>query len=187
MSTRYDAPRSCAGALAGSVGGLVGSAAMTAFLAALRRVARERRRVRYPQHSLFRGTRSSTWTEQAPGGRDDATVRAVARLYRRATGRRLSRRGRRWAGPVAHYAFGAVVGALYGAAAERAPRVARGGGLPFGTAVWLAADEIGNPALGLSEPPWRNPWPVHAWALGAHFVYGGATEACRRALRALMA
>jgi hypothetical protein len=182
-----EAPRPWAGALAGGAAGLAGSVAMTVFLAGVRRVAgRERWGVRHPQHSLLRGTRISAWTGRRPWGRDDATVRAASRLFRRAFGRRLGRRGKRWAGPIVHYAFGVAAGALYGAAAEKDPRVTRGAGAAFGTALWLAADEIANPALGLSEPPWRNPWPVHAWALGAHFVFGGATEAGRRAVRALL-
>jgi uncharacterized membrane protein YagU involved in acid resistance len=53
-------------------------------------------------------------------------------------------------------------------------------------AVWLAADEITVPLLGLSGPPWESPPSVHARALGAHLVYGCATEGARRLLRRLL-
>lgn len=179
---REPATRTCRGAVAGAAGGAAGSAAMTASLALLRHALNRSRRVRHAQHSLLRGTRSSEWTSQVPGGRDDATVRAATRAYRLLFRRRLGRRARRWAGPLMHYAFGAAVGGIYGALAARTPQVERGRGLAFGTAVWLAADEVLDPVLGLTEPPWRNPWYVHAWALGAHLVYGATTDLVRRRL-----
>lgn len=52
-----------------------------------------------------------------------------------------------------HYAFGAATGAAYGAAAEVLPSLTAGAGFPFGGAVWLAADEVVTPALGLSKKP----------------------------------
>jgi len=82
-----------------------------------------------------------------------------------------------------HYGFGAVVGALYGAAAESVPMVRRGFGLPFGAAVWLGAHVIAVPPLGLAEPPVRQPMGKEAEELGLHFVYGSVTELVRRLLR----
>jgi uncharacterized membrane protein YagU involved in acid resistance len=89
------------------------------------------------------------------------------------------------AGTVVHYAFGAASGAAYGAAAELAPAVTAGAGLPFGVALWLAADEIGVPAAGLSEPPWEHPPSTHAYGLAAHLVYGLTAEIVRRLVRRL--
>jgi putative membrane protein len=82
-----------------------------------------------------------------------------------------------------HYGFGALTGAAYGVLAELAPGVTRGVGVPFGTAVWLGADEIAVPAFGLSGLPWEHPPSVHARALAAHLVYGVATEGLRRLAR----
>jgi uncharacterized membrane protein YagU involved in acid resistance len=93
-------------------------------------------------------------------------------------GRRLTRAELRFAAPAVHHAFGAAVGAVYGAYAER--RQARSLGLGFGAIVWLAADEIAMPLLGLSKPTPRRPLEMHFQSLVAHFVYGGTTEIVRR-------
>jgi putative membrane protein len=136
---------------------------------------------RSPQHSAERGTPESAEERQGQGA--DATVRAAAALLRRFFGHELSEREERIAGPVMHYAFGALTGGIYGALAEVAPVVTRGAGAPFGGAVWLGADELTIPALRLAEPPWKHPPMVHARALAAHLVYGTATEGFRKVLR----
>jgi putative membrane protein len=110
-------------------------------------------------------------------------VRAAAAISRGLFRHELSEKEERIAGPVMHYAFGALTGGIYGALAEVAPAVTRGAGMPFGIAVWLGADEITIPALRLAEPPWEHPPMVHARALAAHLVYGTATEGFRKALR----
>ena len=97
-------------------------------------------------------------------------------------GRRLTREELRFAAPLMHYLFGAAVGAIYGAYAER--RQADGSGAGFGTTVWLAADEIAMPLLGLSESTARRPLEMHLQSLVAHLVYGTATEMTRRSVRA---
>jgi len=48
-------------------------------------------------------------------------------------------------------AFGTLMGAAYGAMAEIAPFSTTGGGLPFGLALWLGADEIAVPLLHLCQ------------------------------------
>jgi uncharacterized membrane protein YagU involved in acid resistance len=78
---------------------------------------------------------------------------------------------------------GATSGAIYGVAAELAPEVTVGAGIPFGTAVWLAVDEGVVPLLGLSKAPTEYPLSTHIYALASHFVYGFTTEVVRRALR----
>lgn len=85
-----------------------------------------------------------------------------------------------------HYGFGTVTGAAYGVAAEVAPASAAGEGLPFGTFVWLTADEIAVPALGLSKPAGQYPVSTHVYALASHLVYGLTLELSRRAVRKLL-
>ena len=130
---------------------------------------------------------AASGTPESAEGREgqgaDATVRAAAAISRGLFGHELTEQEERIAGPVLHYAFGALTGGIYGALAEVAPAITRGTGAPFGLAVWLAADEITIPALRLAEPPWEHPPMVHARALAAHLVYGTATEGFRRALR----
>jgi putative membrane protein len=113
---------------------------------------------------------------------EDATIRtaeAIAHVF----GRELPPQAKKVAGPMVHYAFGAVAGGAYGALAEVSPAVAAGAGLPFGAALWLTADELAVPALGLSKPVTEYPASVHAYALASHLVYGLTTDLVRRAVR----
>jgi len=77
-------------------------------------------------------------------------------------------------------------GGIYGAVAERLPGASMGAGLPFGAAVWLVADEVVVPALGLSKKPTEYPFSSHAYALASHLVYGLATEMGRRVVRSAL-
>jgi putative membrane protein len=87
------------------------------------------------------------------------------------------------AGSAVHYAMGAGSAAVYGAAAEMAPAVTIGLGMPFGTAVWLVADEGAVPLLGLAKGPTEYPVSKHVYSLASHLVYGLSTEMVRRTVR----
>ncbi len=75
---------------------------------------------------------------------------------------------------------------IYGVAAEIAPISTVGAGLPFGAAVWLVADDIVVPALGLSKPITEFSLSTHAYALSSHLVYGLTTDLVRRTVRDLL-
>lgn len=101
--------------------------------------------------------------------------------------RPLSREEKKKASPFVHYVFGTTMGGAYGAAAEKLPDVKRGNGLPFGAAVFLGADEIAVPALGLAQQSlWETPIQDHVYSLASHLVYGATTELVRRGVRAYM-
>ena len=85
-------------------------------------------------------------------------------------------------GEFVHLAFGAINGALYGAAVQLDPRARMAGGVPFGLAVWALADEGMVPALGLKRPPSQNSLGLHAYSCASHVVYGATTELVRSAL-----
>ncbi len=112
---------------------------------------------------------------------EDSTVK-VASLALRLVGRTLAEHEKPLAGTIVHYAFGAVVGAVYGVVAKVVPLVTAAFGLPFGIAVWLGAHVIMVPALGLAEPPTRQPLGKEAHEFGLHLVYGVVTELVRRLL-----
>ena len=115
---------------------------------------------------------------------DEPGSRGVASLVaEKVAGRPLTESEKDIGGPIAHYLFGAFAGALYGAAAESNPEAAAGFGMPFGATVWVAADEMGMPLLGVSEPPTELPMSRHASALASHLVYGVTVECVRRMLR----
>ena len=98
-------------------------------------------------------------------------------------GHKLTQSEKKIGGTAVHYVLGTGVGGLYGAAAEIAPAVTAGAGLPFGAAFWLVVDEGAVPLLGLSEGPMAYPLSTHAYALSSHFVYGVTAEVVRRAVR----
>ena len=114
---------------------------------------------------------------------DDTTVRAASAVSEGVFGHKLTQSEKKIAGTAVHYLLGTGVGGLYGAAAELAPNVTTGGGLPFGAVFWLVVDEGAVPLLGLSEGPMAYPLSIHAYALSSHFVYGLTAEVVRRAVR----
>ena len=109
---------------------------------------------------------------------NELAAQAVARVM---LGRSLTRQELRVAAPLSHYLFGAAMGAVYGVYAQR--RQAPASGAAFGTTVWLAADEIAMPLLGLSQSTARRPLEMHLQSLVAHLVFGAATEMTRRSLQ----
>jgi hypothetical protein len=113
---------------------------------------------------------------------DDATVRTAAGISKTVFRHELTQNEKKWAGPAVHYAFGGLVGALYGAMASTNRMAVAGGGTGYGSAVWLLADEIGVPAAGLSGPPTKTRPLKHLQAWASHLVYGLVTEGTRRAI-----
>ena len=115
---------------------------------------------------------------------EPATYKAADAIAESVVDRPVPRQYKPAAGAAIHYAFGGVVGALYGALAATKRDVTVAAGIPFGAAVWLVADEIGVPAAGLAKRPTEYPMSKHASALAAHLVYGATTELVRRGLMA---
>jgi hypothetical protein len=175
------------GLAAGAAGGLAASWVMNQFQALWSRKAHGIERPHGAQ-SLQQGSpRHGVARELQERGSDresdDAAVR-MARLFSEdVLGHRLAESEKETAGAIAHYAMGATSGAIYGAAVEVLPAATAGVGLPFGAAVWLVADELVVPALGLSKPPTAYPLSTHAFAFASHLVYGLTTEMTRRAVR----
>lgn len=114
---------------------------------------------------------------------ENATVQTAERISQRVLHRNLTESEKQIAGPAVHYAYGSLIGAMYGGMAELLPITAAGLGLPFGFALWLLGDEIAVPALGLGKAPTEYSPEVHADALAAHFMYGATTDVLRRFLR----
>ena len=117
------------------------------------------------------------------GGGEDATVKTAAVISRNLFDHELSDQEKQVAGPAVHYAYGALVGGLYGAVAEVWPTIATGFGMPYGVALWALGDEAAVPALRLGPPPIEVPAEKHADFLAAHVVYGIALDVTRRVAR----
>lgn len=172
-----------AGAAAGAIGGLLGSWMIVRFNRMLGQngASEEDRRRPHMDHRARAQPNDSDGTIAD----EPASRRAASALVETVTGQPLSDEGKDVGGPVVHYLFGAIAGALYGAAAETQPQTAMGMGMPFGATVWVAADEMGLPLLGLSEPPTEVPLSRHASALATHLVYGLTVETVRRLFRGM--
>jgi uncharacterized membrane protein YagU involved in acid resistance len=155
------------GAIAGFVGGLVASFAMNQF--------------QYLLIALSESDKKSDGEEQEP-----ANVVAAEKVSEGVFDHRLTKSEKEPAGEAVHYAMGATSGMLYGAAAEIFPETTVGAGLPFGTAVWVVADDVIVPALGLSKPVTEYPLSTHVYALASHLVYGVTTDLVRRGVRGLI-
>jgi putative membrane protein len=158
------------GVIAGLVGGAIAAGAMSVVHTSLGEIASARQ----PEPP-------SPQQQQ-----DDATVKVANAMTRRLLDRPLPDDKKPLAGSLVHNAFGASVGAVYGGVAELAPRVTMIVGVPFGLAVWLGAHVITVPALGLAEPPTRQPPSKEALELLLHVIYGVVTETVRRLFRRVL-
>lgn len=157
------------GAVAGLIGGLVASYVMSRYQSLVTKISESEKE------------QKSEEKKEEP-----ATVKAAKEISEGVFGHKLTKKEKEPAGEAVHYAMGATSGLIYGAAAEALPMATVGAGLPFGAAVWLIADDVVVPALGLAKPATEYPLSTHAYALSSHLVYGFTTDLVRRAVRGII-
>lgn len=178
MSHRNGETHMLRGILAGAIGGLVGAWVMNGFIARARQMQQSvkspEQKAREEAHALQQQSEES----------EDSTIKVADTVAWLATGQHLSKEGKQKGGPIVHYAFGALMGGFYGALAELSDRATSGAGTGFGTGLFVAADEIMVPALGLAKPPAQQPASDQVTHWAAHMVYGGTVELVRRAIAA---
>jgi putative membrane protein len=165
------------GAAAGAIGGFVASWTMNQFQSVWSKASEA---LESNQSSRSNG-RSRQDEEE-----ENTTVKTAEIITQRVSGRRLREREKPKAGALVHYGFGTLIGAVYGAASEHIPLTKSAWGMPYGAAVFVGADEIAVPALGLSKSPFEYPVSKHAYALASHVVYGAVLESVRRGIRATL-
>jgi hypothetical protein len=165
------------GLLAGAAAGLFAAWAMNHFQGLWSKVSEKL------QHANDEQQNQQQQQPKSSGESEDATMKAAAKIASLFFGRELSREEKKKAGLVVHYAFGAFSGAMYGLVSEYLPVARLGFGTAFGTALFLIADELSVPALGLSKSPGEYPLSSHLYGLASHFVYGVSTEAMRSGIR----
>ncbi|CAN5833433.1 hypothetical protein BH20ACI4_BH20ACI4_29060 [soil metagenome] len=158
------------GLAAGLIGGLVGTIVMTQYQNIVTQIGKS-------------ANGDDKKEKKKEEGGENAPVKIAEAISETVFDHKLKKSEKEQAGNAVHYVFGTTVGALYGAAAEAIPATAIGYGLPFGTALFIGADEVAVPALGLSEPPTEIPMTTHAYALSSHLVYGLTADLVRRAVR----
>lgn len=122
--------------------------------------------------------------EQA--AQQEGSTEKVARKIAETAGKNLPEEQKKKAGQAVHYAFGTLMGAIYGVSAELVPEVTTGGGTAYGTLLFLAADEVAVPAFQLSPPPTETAPTDHLQHWAAHVVYGGSLELIRSLMRRFM-
>ncbi|MGI8788024.1 MAG: DUF1440 domain-containing protein [Pyrinomonadaceae bacterium] len=157
------------GAVAGLVGGIVATIVMGGFQSLLSSLSEDEKK------------QSEKKKEDEP-----ANVQAAEAISRNVFDHKLKKSEKEPAGEAMHWAMGAGSGLIYGLTSELAPVSTIGLGLPFGAAVWLIADDVIVPALGLSKPVTEYPLSTHAYALSSHLVYGITTDLVRRVVREIL-
>ena len=163
--------RLLSGIAAGVAGGLFASWVMNVFM------------------SGANGHREGDQKETAHGQepKEDATMKTADAIVSTVTGgRHLSFEQRQKGGPIVHYAFGAIMGGIYGALAEASPAATAGFGTAFAGALFAGADLVAVPALHLSGSATQAPASTLVAPFAAHLVYGVATEGVRRLVRAML-
>ena len=170
-------PNPWLGAAAGALGGIAGSWAMIAFNHTIGATEDGERPQQHRRDAASPNEHDGTISDEP------ATVQVATLAAESVTGRPPGERGKAIGASMVHFLFGAAVGALYGAAVEYRRDTAAWAGLSFGTAVWVAADEVGLPLAGLARNPTDYPTARHLAALGSHLVYGLTAETVRRQLR----
>lgn len=114
---------------------------------------------------------------------ENPTAKTANAIVQTIIRRPLTKEEKRKSGPIVHYAFGTMLGGLYGAASEVVPLMRIGNGVPYGAAVFLGADEIALPALKLAKGPAEYPVSTHVYGLASHVVWSATTEGVRRLVR----
>jgi len=165
------------GVLAGMAGGLAAAWVMNVFMAG-------------PGQTLQQAVQSDEENreqqEHSSEPKEDATMKAADAIVHTTTGGPLSRAEEEKAGPIVHYAFGALTGGLYGGLAEYSSKVTSGFGTSFGGALFSTADLLAVPALNLAPSPADQPASALASPFAAHIVYGVTTEFVRRIVRMML-
>jgi uncharacterized membrane protein YagU involved in acid resistance len=180
-------PHPIRGILAGIAGGLFASWVMNQFtakagtpLTAAAKAARET----YDEQT---GHPTPPAPPQDDTPQPDATMKTADAITAAVTGgQHLTWEQEEQAGPIVHYAFGALAGGIYGALAEYSPTARAGSGTAFGTVLFATADLAAVPAFHLSAPLTDYPAESYLTPFAAHLVYGLTTELTRRLIRKIL-
>jgi Protein of unknown function (DUF1440) len=116
-------------------------------------------------------------SEQEREVAEQATVKFADRVAQGTVGHEVPQEQKQRAGYAAHYGFGTLMGGLYGSLASLLNDAPFGTGVLFGVGLWLAADEVILPALGLSHPPQERDAKEHAYEASIHAIYGLCLDA----------
>jgi hypothetical protein len=184
---RAKRPSPIRGILTGAAAGLAATLVMDQFLklTSAGQKAVEKQIKLAEGESEWQVAHEQVQQEQQAAQHEDSTE-IVARKIAKAAGRTLNKEQKKTAGQAVHYAFGTLMGIVYGVSAELIPEVTTGAGTGFGTLLFLSADEVAVPAFRLAPLPTETAAPDHLQHWAAHVVYGGSLELVRSLLKRLL-
>ena len=167
------------GLVSGLAAGLAGTAAMTLFQTGWSKAQK--------QLSDDEGSTEFVGSKRQQSQEEPSTVK-VANRVSEATLHRDLRRGEKEAASYAvHFAFGTLMGGIYGISSEYLKIARTGYGLLHGLGLWAGADATVLPAIGISPPVTQRSPGELTYEILAHAVYGVSSEATRRFVRAQLA
>jgi putative membrane protein len=161
MKTKQQTACGAASAMAqGAIAGAIATVPMTAAMNALHSALPHKQQGALPPEQLTMQTAEETGIKE----RLDASERCVAVN-------------------LAHYAFGAGAGSLYGLAAQSCPDRPLLRGIGFGLGIWATCYLGWLPIAGFRANGWRETAERNAMMIGAHVVWGAAAGLLYSALR----
>jgi hypothetical protein len=143
LTRSFDEPGTASRAALGAVAGYCATLAMTAMM--------QRLHERLPEEERYPLTPREITETVAPARTDDSTATRTL---------------------LAHFAYGALTGALYGFASKRAGLA---GGALYGVGVWCASYLGWIPSFAILKPATQHPARRNALMLAAHVVWGAVT------------
>jgi len=114
----------------------------------------------------------------------DSTSRIAEAIGSAALGRRLSVEEKKTGAAVVHYGVGSAAGVVYAMLVHRRSVITSLSGAFFGLGLWLIADELLTPSMGLSPKLKYYSLQAQANSLGEHLVYAVTTDFVYRCLSA---
>jgi hypothetical protein len=163
------------GLAAGFVGGIVATWVLDKYQQGALEVTRR------AEGALGAGPVLSSYQENQMLGQQRAHAETADRLAKSTLGKGLSRRQRRDAIPIVHYAVGALAGGAYGLAAELIPAVRAGYGTGYASLLFMGGSQSLLPGFGFGVLGSRA--ATQGDGLSGHIVYGATLEVTRRILR----
>ncbi len=131
-------------------------------------------------------TAAKTFAEKVYPPRTHGEPEPPAVLAEKIAGHSLDNDAKTVATETIHWAFGAMVGAAYGALAEYYPAATAKEGASFGLALATLTHETALPAMGLSAEPEDQTFRERTSEMSTHVVFGLVTETVRRNVRKLL-
>src|SRR5438270_6625990 len=166
------------GMLAGLAAGFAATAAMTLFQLSWSGI----------QHKLQQTAahKPQNSSENQGSSEESSTVKLANAVSQAVARRPLTDDEKETASYVLHFAFGTLMGGLYGISSEYLPVARLGHGLFHGLALWASADALAIPALGFSRPVSERSQVELTYEILAHAVYGVSSESARKVIRGLL-